>query len=93
MLLASNASKIRELASPVTFAALAAELTLASSAVKAPEGIYLEINSLAAKVNCAASVAWRFSCAAAKAVVLRRATVKMEESIMIRESILYGRKV
>ncbi len=38
---------------------------------------------LAAEVNCPASVAWRFSCLVAEAVVLTRARVKIEDNMMM----------
>jgi hypothetical protein len=75
---------MRDFASPEIFAALAAELTLDSKPGRAADGIYLEINSFAAEVNWAALVAWRFTWGIARIVVLNRARVRIEESIMIR---------
>jgi hypothetical protein len=75
---------MRDFASPVTLAALAAEEIADSSAGRAVEGIYPEINWSAADVNCAASVAWRLSCSVAKAVKLRRAKVRIEDNIAFK---------
>jgi hypothetical protein len=81
---------MRDFPSPVTLAALAAEEKTDSSAVRAVEGRYSEINSSAADVNCAASVAWRFSCSVANAVKLRRATVMTEDNIAFKVDSLLG---
>ena len=81
---------MRDFPSPVTLAALAAEEKTDSSAVRAVEGRYSEINSSAADVNCAASVAWRFSCSVANAVKLRRATVMIEDNIAFKGGFAAG---
>jgi hypothetical protein len=81
---------MRDFASPVTLAALAAEEKTDSRAGRAVEGMYSEINSSAADVNCAASVAWRFSCSVANAVKLRRAIVMIEDNIAFKVDSLLG---
>jgi hypothetical protein len=81
---------MRDFASPVTLAALAAEEKTDSSAGRAVEGRYSEINSSAADVNCAASVAWRFSCSVANAVKLRTANVMIEDNIAFKVDSLLG---
>jgi hypothetical protein len=81
---------MRDFASPVTLAALAAEEKTDSSAGRAVEGRYSEINSSAADVNCAASVAWRFSCSVGNAVKLRTANVMIEDNIAFKVDSLLG---
>lgn len=60
-LCARIASYKRDLASPVTEAAAAAELTADSRPGRTDDGMYCSMTWLAADVNCAPSVAWRFS--------------------------------
>jgi hypothetical protein len=72
---------MRDSGEPATEAALAATLTADSKAGRAVDGMYWEISWSAAEVNWAASVAWRFPCSAARAVMLSRTTQKSEESI------------
>lgn len=72
---------MRDNGEPATEAALAAVLTADSRAGRAVDGMYWEINWSTAEVNWDPSVAWRFPCTEARAVMLRRATVKIEESI------------
>jgi hypothetical protein len=45
-------------------AAEAADPMLAAKTAKAVEGMYSEINKSAAEVNCAAFVAWQYTCSA-----------------------------
>jgi hypothetical protein len=73
---------MRDFASPVKLSTLAAELTFDSRTGSTDDGMYCEINWSAAEVNCARSVAWRFSRTAAEVVVLRRARKSVGYNIL-----------